>query len=78
VIAQYDGLTADPRFTSTSTGRSVNGDFLLTYLVHPGTALYIGCNTNFSRPGPATGSNPDEFVNDGRQFFVKASYLFRL
>ena len=61
VIAQYDGLTADPRFTSTSTGRSVNGDFLLTYLMHPGTALYIGYNTNFSRPGPPTGSNPDEF-----------------
>jgi len=77
VIAQYDGLAADPRFTSANTGRSVNGDFLLTYLVHPGTALYIGYNTNFSRP-PQIGSSPDEFVNDGHQFFVKASYLFRL
>jgi len=78
VIGQYDALIADPRFTSTNTGRSLNADFLLTYLVHPGTALYIGYNTNFSRPGPPIGSSPDQFVNDGRQFFVKASYLFRL
>jgi hypothetical protein len=77
-IGQYNSVLANPLFTSTSTARGFNADFLITYLVHPGTAFYVGYNSNLSRPGPAIGPvDPNRFVNDGRQFFVKASYLFR-
>jgi hypothetical protein len=77
-IAQYNSLLANPLLTANPTARSLNGDFLITYLVHPGTAVYVGYNSNLSKPGPATGfDSPDEFVNDDRQFFVKMSYMFR-
>ena len=77
-IAQYSSVLANPWLTATPTARSFNGDFLITYLVHPGTALYMGYNSNLSKPGPSIGPRlPDEFVNDGRQFFVKFSYMLR-
>jgi len=77
-IAQYNTTLADPFFTSTTTARGFNADFLITYLVHPGTAFYLGYNSNLSKPGPEIDPfNPNRFVNDGRQFFAKASYLFR-
>jgi len=62
-----------------------NADFLLTYLVHPGTAIYVGYNSNLQNldrrllPTPSgLLTTRDDFINDGRQFFVKVSYLFRL
>jgi hypothetical protein len=77
-IAQYSSVLANPLLTATPAARSLNGDFLVTYLVHPGTALYVGYNSNLSKPGPGIGPrSPDEFVNDGRQFFVKFSYMLR-
>jgi hypothetical protein len=77
-IVQYNALLTNPLFTSAETARSFNADFLITYLIHPGTAIYAGYNSDLSRPGPAVGPvDPARFVNDGRQFFVKASYLFR-
>jgi len=75
-IAQYNVVLANPLLTAGPTARSLDGDFLITYYVHPGTACYIGYNSNLSKPGPAIGRNtPDEFVNDGKQFFVKVSYM---
>jgi hypothetical protein len=77
-IAQYNALVADPMLTSTTTERGFNADFLVTYLVHPGTAIYVGYNHNLVRPGPAIGRETlTDFVNDGRKVFVKASYLLR-
>ena len=77
-IGQYNALVADPRFTATPTSRSINADVLFTYLVHPGTALYVGYNSNRVNPAPFIGPPPTGgFVEDARQFFVKASYLFR-
>lgn len=77
-IAQYNAMLANSLLTSTPTRRNFNADFLFTYLVHPGTAIYLGYNSNVSRPGPPVGGPAqDRFVNDGRQFFVKVSYLFR-
>jgi len=85
VIVEYNSLLANPKFTSRPTSKNVNSDFLITYLVNPGTALYVGYNSNVSNIDPSltpvdygllrtTGSR---FINDSRQFFVKASYLFR-
>ena len=54
-------------------------DVLLTYLVHPGTAIYVGYTDGYDnvrsiRPGSCP-SAPT--TSTGRQFFVKTSYLFR-
>lgn len=80
LIGQYNTVLANPDFSVLRKDKSFNADFLLTYLLHPGTALYFGFNTNlqnpdltFIEPGPA----PNRFVNDNRIIFVKASYLFR-
>ena len=58
--------------------------FLITYLVHPGTAIYVGYNgdlQNLNRNlhvGPTYGLHSAKgYINDSRQFFVKVSYLFR-
>ena len=93
VIAQYNGLLANPNQSSLTTTKNVNFDFLFTYLPHPGTAVYVGYNSNLENlvpglcnqlPGSSTciPNGPglvrsNSFINDGRQFFVKISYLFR-
>ena len=66
-IAQYDELGVDRASSSLIARRSLNVDLLLTYLVHPGTALYMGWNRDRQR------------LTDERteQLFVKVSYLIR-
>jgi len=79
VIGQYNSLVANPSLTSQPAARSINADVLATYLVHPGTAFYIGYASDSRRPFPldrGTGA-ADRFGNDGRQLFVKVSYLVR-
>jgi hypothetical protein len=84
VILQYVSVLSNPLVSSLSPTKNFNADFLITYLVHPGTAIYVGYNSNLQNldrrlvPTP-TGllTTPDNFINDGRQFFVKASYLYR-
>ena len=58
-------------------------DFLMTYLVHPGTALYVGYTDIYqnllldpSRPPYVRVAGSPE-LNTGRQVFVKLSYLLR-
>jgi hypothetical protein len=84
VIFQYTGVLSNPALSSLSPTRNFNADFLVTYMVHPGTAIYVGYNSNLQNldrrliPTP-TGllTTQDGYINDSRQFFVKASYLFR-
>ncbi len=92
-ITQYNGLLANPTQSSLITTNNLNFDFLITYLPHPGTAVYVGYNSNLENlvpglcdqlPGSITcvPNGPglvrsNRFINDGRQFFVKVSYLFR-
>lgn len=84
VILQYNAVLSNPVVSSLSPTKNFNTDFLITYLVHPGTAIYVGYNSNLQNldrrliPTP-TGllTTPDHFINDGRQFFVKVSYLLR-
>ncbi len=84
VIFQYTGVLSNPLISSLSPTRNFNTDFLVTYLVRPGTAIYVGYNSNLQNldrrliPTP-TGllTTQNDFMNDSRQFFVKASYLFR-
>ena len=91
-IVEYDSTLANPAETSLLRTKEVGTEALLTWLPHPGTAIYLGYNNDLQNldrslcnrlPGGAC--DPDNtvaprstpFLNDGRQIFVKASYLFR-
>jgi hypothetical protein len=92
VIAEYNSTLANPAQTSLKRTKQVGTEALLTWLPHPGTAVYIGYNNdmqNLNRalckgfPGGVCDSDntvaprATNMLNDGRQIFVKASYLFR-
>jgi len=91
VILQYNALLAGTPgvgspYTYLPTSRQFNADFLITYLVHPGTAIYVGYNSDLQNLNvvPMTPTSPGYvtntargYLNDSRQFFVKVSYLFR-
>ncbi|MGZ4822209.1 MAG: hypothetical protein ACXVZM_11440, partial [Terriglobales bacterium] len=51
-IGQYNGLLSNPVYSSLQTQKAFNTDILLTYLVHPGTAIYVGYNTNQENVSP--------------------------
>ena len=78
-------MLTNSNFSSLQTRKNFNADFLITYLLHPGTAVYVGYNSNLSNLDPRlidTGTDGlltrhGPFINDGKQFFVKVSYLFR-
>ena len=93
-IGQYNGLLANPLYSSLSTEKNLNFDVLFTYLAHPGTAIYVGYNSNLENIDPGlcvhlAGStecdpngagllrSPNHLINDGRQVFIKVSYVFR-
>src|SRR5436305_14324085 len=82
------------RTTSLQSTKNMNFDVLFTYLLHPGTAIYVGYNSNLENVdadlclrlpgstqcdpnGPGLLRTRDQLTNDGRQLFVKISYLFR-
>jgi hypothetical protein len=92
VIVEYDTTLANPAETSLKRTKGVGTEALLTWLPHPGTAVYVGYNNDLQNldrslcnrlPGGACDPNNTvapraaNFLNDGRQIFIKASYLFR-
>jgi hypothetical protein len=86
LILQYTATLANPALTSLQTTKQLNTDFLITYLVHPGTAIYVGYNSDLQNYDPSLAVDPttlniqrtrNGYINDSRQFFVKVSYLFR-
>lgn len=84
LIFQYDVTTVNPERTFLNSEKNFNIDFLITYLVNPWTALYVGMNSNYQNLDliQSEGRNrvvrtQNDFLNDSRQFFVKYSYLFR-
>ncbi|HEX5283918.1 MAG TPA: carbohydrate binding family 9 domain-containing protein [Bryocella sp.] len=91
VIVEYDSTLANPAVTTLARTKQVQTQALLTWLPHPGTAIYVGWNSDLqnynhtlcARLGrtcdPAQPILPrgPGYLNDGRQFFVKASYLLR-
>jgi hypothetical protein len=84
MIGQYVTTLANPGLTTLQNTKNFNGDVLFTYLVNPGTAIYVGYNSNLQNLDRSLAATPDgllrtrnSFINDGRQVFVKLSYLFR-
>ncbi len=90
VILQYNALLANTPgnlafpYTFLPTEKQFNADFLITYLIHPGTAIYVGYNSDLQNLDHALALDPlaglftsKGYINDSRQFFVKVSYQFR-
>lgn len=91
VIVEYDSTLANPVETSLQRTKQVGTQVLLTWLPHPGTAVYLGYNNDLKNLGralcnrrptgvcDASGPTPrsPDYLNDGRQIFLKASYLLR-
>lgn len=83
-IFDYNSVLPNERLVALDRDKRFTTDFLMTYLVNPGTALHVGYTDGYQnlridpmtmpaslvRTGAPTGST-------GRQFFVKMSYLFR-
>jgi hypothetical protein len=86
VIVEYDSTLVNPAETSLLRTKQVGTEALLTWLPHPGTAVYIGYNNDLQNlcnrlnDGACDPNLPPRslhFLNDGRQIFIKASYLIR-
>ncbi|ADW68982.1 carbohydrate binding family 9 domain-containing protein [Granulicella tundricola] len=93
LIVEYDSTLANPAQTSLTRTKQVQTQALLTWLPHPGTVVYIGYNndlqnynhqlcsvitgTRTCNPGRPILPRGPAYLNDGRQFFIKASYLLR-
>ena len=92
-ILQYTTALTNPSFTWLPTSKRLSPQFLIAYLLHPGTAVYVGYNSDLQNLEPrlctrlATGScdltqpilprTRSRLINAGREFFVKVSYLLR-
>jgi hypothetical protein len=88
LIGQYNAVLTNPALSSLQKTKQVNADILFTYLLHPGTAIYVGYNSDLQNIDPSLQVDPNDpnnnllrspyrLINDGRQLFVKISYLFR-
>jgi hypothetical protein len=79
-IVDYNAVLSDPSLVALERTKHLSGDVLLTYLIHPGTALYVGYNDGYDSVAlGSSGLRPirNPTTSTGRQFFVKTSYLFR-
>jgi hypothetical protein len=69
------------RVEADARERGWGADVLFTYLVHPGTAVYVGYTDSFENlvvlPGGLVRKSGDRTISVARQLFVKVSYLWR-
>lgn len=82
-ILDYNAVLPNETLVSLGRNKRAGYDFLFTYLLHPGTALYAGYTDIYENLSwdPARPPYLQRFgapvLNTGRQLFVKLSYLFR-
>jgi hypothetical protein len=93
LIGQYISTLPHADSTGLSNSRTLFADALFTYMLHPGTALYVGYIGNFANldralctrevEGACNPSDPilptttSSMMNDGKNIYVKLSYLLR-
>jgi Domain of unknown function (DUF5916) len=53
LTGQYTTTISNPALTTLPTTKVFNGDVLFTYLVHPGTAIYVGYNSDLQNLDPS-------------------------
>jgi hypothetical protein len=83
-ILDYSGVLPNQSLVALDRRKHLNADVLMTYLLHPGTAFYIGYTDGYDnlRPDPQSPSGPLALggaptVSTGRQIYLKSSYLLR-
>jgi hypothetical protein len=82
-IVDYETVIPNPSLVDVEHEKRLAGDLLVTYLLNPGTALYVGYanrreNQAIDPTTPPTLRRTDSIdMSTGRQFFVKVSYLIR-
>ena len=82
-IIDYNAVLPNTGLVSLERTKRLTGDVLVTYLLNPGTAVYVGYTDRFEnliidRTVPPSLRRTISPLNGvGRQLFVKASYLFR-
>jgi hypothetical protein len=97
VILDYDATLANDQLLNIQANlggyaggpllpmKQFTTDVLMTYLLHPGTALYVGYNNGLTNlfldsqsvPTPSVLYQPSPTNRTSQLFFVKLSYLFR-
>jgi hypothetical protein len=82
-IFDYNAVLPNERLIGLQRDKRFTADFLMTYLVNPGTALYVGYTDGYqnlaldnSSPAAIRRIGSPTF-STGRQFFAKMSYLLR-
>jgi hypothetical protein len=82
-IVDYNAVLSTPSLVASPRDKRFTYDLLLTYLLHPGTAFYVGYTDRYENLDLATGMPPTVVRTNspttptGRVVFVKLSYLFR-
>jgi len=80
-IVDYNGIWANASLVTLDPHRALTTDVLFTYLLHPGTAVYIGFTDGYQNvalddpAGLRITRRPT--TSTGRQIFVKTSYLLK-
>jgi hypothetical protein len=80
MIMDYNAVLENAALIDLTRQKRITGDALLTYLIHPGTALYVGYTDQLGNLGLIDGvvrPIPFPSTTTARQFFAKISYLFR-
>jgi hypothetical protein len=82
-IVDYSELDSDPSLFSESDANRLMYDVLVSYVLHPGTAVHVGFNKRYESlindPRSQTGITPTGLTSSpvGHQIFVKINYLLR-
>jgi hypothetical protein len=80
-IVDYNGIWANQALVALNQDRRLTLDLLFTYLLNPGTAVYVGYTDGYQNValddvvGLRTIRRPT--TSTGRQLFIKSSYLLR-
>lgn len=80
-ILDYNGIWANQSLVALGRDRRFTADVLLTYLLNPGTAVYVGYTDGYQNValdeevGLRTTRRPT--TSTGRQLFIKTSYRLR-
>ena len=86
-IVDYNAVLPNPPLVALERAKRLTADLLLTYLLNPGTAFYVGYTDRYENLSLDPGAPPllppmlrrtaSPDTATGRQFFFKLSYLFR-
>jgi hypothetical protein len=93
LIGQYIATLPNAEYTDLVNSKTIFADALFTYMPHPGTAVYFGYIGNFANidralctreaggicdsNDPILAPTGSSLMNDGKNIYVKVSYLLR-